>query len=494
MKRQQLARAGAAACLVAWLSAGLWFFRRKLAKKRMKRRNKRKLGPHSAGRREAVAYVALTEPTHIETVLPRQRAWTMAGKEDEDDDKEYAPPAGSVFETLHTELVQEKTLLDEQSVTSEQYSLALQEAIKTSLEQGEAGVAFVMHLHRIGLFDPLLQWTATMTSEEHRAAIHLIHLLVSSMPALHQLVLDLRDGLVSSLRFLIAVSPPPQCVRTRVKRLAVECSQELLKHHLTTPDQFKEPFYGPGLPPSNGFQQLLQLPAELDEKWASYWESANRVSQKWLGELDEQAENRRLKTDFAGWNVPGAIEDVTEWEMFRVIGDGHPPPKKFSKWGEVDGDDELLGVCIQESNKVLRRPREEGLCLDNIMSVHQCFNVDDDVEKAQYRQDVTVGSFHFYSQYRVFLPYQEIPEAMDHMLKTFNSPEMLAKHPILQAMYFYSAFVYFIHPFEDGNGRMARLVSNIILKKNGYEFALDYQDKVVTFKEYIKKVLDTRDV
>jgi hypothetical protein len=32
---------------------------------------------------------------------------------------------------------------------------------------------------------------------------------------------------------------------------------------------------------------------------------------------------------------------------------------------------------------------------------------------------------------------------------------------------------------------MARLLSNLILKKYGFEFALDYTDKVLSFKEYV---------
>jgi Fic family protein len=171
--------------------------------------------------------------------------------------------------------------------------------------------------------------------------------------------------------------------------------------------------------------------------------------------------------------------------MFKITGEGHPPPKVWGKWGEVDGEDTLLDERIATANVILKAPRTEMVRLDLVMDMHKCFNVDDDVSKAQFRQDVTVGSYQFYAQYRCFLPHQEIAKAMSHMVETFNTEHMRSLHPIVQAFYLYSAVVYYIHPYEDGNGRMARLLSNLILKKYGFEFALDYTDKVLSFKEYV---------
>ena len=46
---------------------------------------------------------------------------------------------------------------------------------------------------------------------------------------------------------------------------------------------------------------------------------------------------------------------------------------------------------------------------------------------------------------------------------------------IVKAFYAYHALVHYIHPFSDGNGRLSRLLANIVLKSHGYLGVLTYQ-------------------
>jgi Fic family protein len=65
-------------------------------------------------------------------------------------------------------------------------------------------------------------------------------------------------------------------------------------------------------------------------------------------------------------------------------------------------------------------------------------------------------------------PAQEIPTKINELLQIIsNNPDELT--PIELAAYFHHKFVY-IHPFIDENGRTARLLTNIILIRNGYPF------------------------
>lgn len=67
-------------------------------------------------------------------------------------------------------------------------------------------------------------------------------------------------------------------------------------------------------------------------------------------------------------------------------------------------------------------------------------------------------------------PAQEIPTMINELLRTISqNPDELS--PIEQAAYFHHKLVY-IHPFIDGNGRTARLLTNTILMKNGYSFTV----------------------
>lgn len=54
---------------------------------------------------------------------------------------------------------------------------------------------------------------------------------------------------------------------------------------------------------------------------------------------------------------------------------------------------------------------------------------------------------------------------MEQLVKWLHSKE--TAHPIEKAAIFHYKFVA-IHPFDDGNGRLARLLMNLILMKDGY--------------------------
>jgi len=67
-------------------------------------------------------------------------------------------------------------------------------------------------------------------------------------------------------------------------------------------------------------------------------------------------------------------------------------------------------------------------------------------------------------------PAQKIPTMIDQLLQTLSqNPDEL--RPIELAAYFHHKFVY-IHPFIDGNGRTARLLTNTILMRSGYPFTV----------------------
>lgn len=60
--------------------------------------------------------------------------------------------------------------------------------------------------------------------------------------------------------------------------------------------------------------------------------------------------------------------------------------------------------------------------------------------------------------------FAKIPNLMTEMLKTVSK---MKKHDVIVAAYLHHRFVE-IHPFSDGNGRVARLLTNLYLMKKGY--------------------------
>ena len=60
----------------------------------------------------------------------------------------------------------------------------------------------------------------------------------------------------------------------------------------------------------------------------------------------------------------------------------------------------------------------------------------------------------------------EVPREMRNLFIWYSKNENII-HPLILAAYFHSAFET-IHPFVDGNGRVGRLLMNLILRRNNY--------------------------
>ena len=73
------------------------------------------------------------------------------------------------------------------------------------------------------------------------------------------------------------------------------------------------------------------------------------------------------------------------------------------------------------------------------------------------------------SQYPVTAP-KEIPTAM-HDMDLWVKTDRAKYHPVEFAAQLHKRFV-FIHPFEDGNGRVARLIMNLALLQDGYMLSI----------------------
>lgn len=123
---------------------------------------------------------------------------------------------------------------------------------------------------------------------------------------------------------------------------------------------------------------------------------------------------------------------------------------------------------------------------EDIKELHKiCFQPKDGAAAGQYRQvEVLITG----SQYNDKLPrHQEVPTQMQELIKRL--PEKREKlHPVDYAATLHRDFI-FIHPFEDGNGRTARLIMNHALLSKGYPPVII----PVTFKhEYTQALENSR--
>lgn len=76
--------------------------------------------------------------------------------------------------------------------------------------------------------------------------------------------------------------------------------------------------------------------------------------------------------------------------------------------------------------------------------------------------------------------YCDIPELLDELVEYVNTTD---DHPLIVAAVVHYQLVT-IHPFEDGNGRTARLLSGYIMDLNGYGF-----NGIGSLEEYLHTIL-----
>ena len=110
---------------------------------------------------------------------------------------------------------------------------------------------------------------------------------------------------------------------------------------------------------------------------------------------------------------------------------------------------------------------KKGLSEDDIISLHRLFYQQIDAEKAGHYRTVKV--YISGSRYAV-AAVSKIPAEMQKLVKWYNENEKKL-HPVELAATLHQRFV-FIHPFVDGNGRVARLLMNLALLRNGYTIAI----------------------
>lgn len=104
---------------------------------------------------------------------------------------------------------------------------------------------------------------------------------------------------------------------------------------------------------------------------------------------------------------------------------------------------------------------------DDIKRLHHLFYFRINEEKAGVYRDsraVITGS-----KYALPNP-EELPDLMDQLFIAIKKIRK-EKHPVEAAALAHKEFV-FIHPFVDGNGRIARLLMNLLLLQEGYEIVI----------------------
>lgn len=92
-----------------------------------------------------------------------------------------------------------------------------------------------------------------------------------------------------------------------------------------------------------------------------------------------------------------------------------------------------------------------------------------------------------------FTPPEQVKPAMGDLMTWYESQVSAGEHPIVIAATFHYRFVR-IHPFDDGNGRMARLLMNMILIGYGYTVAIIRQEDRERYIQELERADKTEDL
>lgn len=162
---------------------------------------------------------------------------------------------------------------------------------------------------------------------------------------------------------------------------------------------------------------------------------------------------------------------LTESETKVVIEDGltiegKPLRDVYEAVGHAQAYDYLFGIS-----------HDMPLTEDTIRTLHRLFYRQINPEQAGTYRHIPV--FISGSKYPV-APVADIPKRMQQLVQWYNTHESKL-HPVVLAAELHKRFVY-IHPFVDGNGRVARLLMNLALLRNDYNIALI---PAITRAEYI---------
>ena len=153
----------------------------------------------------------------------------------------------------------------------------------------------------------------------------------------------------------------------------------------------------------------------------------------------------------------------------------------------ISDDRELNEVFIRNLHRILlKEPYEKEAETPEGQRVTQTISIGD-YKTAPNNVTTSTGETYY------FTPPDQVKSAMTDLIDWYRTREREREHPIIIAATFHYRFVR-IHPFDDGNGRMARLLMNMILIKHGYTVSLIRHENRDDYINHLEQADKTEDL
>jgi len=211
-------------------------------------------------------------------------------------------------------------------------------------------------------------------------------------------------------------------------------------------------------------QHILQKISFIDS-FKGKWEIIENKGNTYLKELKKIA---TIESIGSSTRIEGAI--LTDSEVKQLLKDIKITKFETRDQQEVIGYYEALSIILDNYDKI---PITENY----IKQLHKIL-LDKSEKDTRHRGEYKTGSNTVVAKYpdgaekiifrttESFLVNKEMSELLDWINKNIDKGEI---HPMIIISLFVYEFLS-IHPFQDGNGRLSRLLTTILLMKTGYQF------------------------
>lgn len=210
--------------------------------------------------------------------------------------------------------------------------------------------------------------------------------------------------------------------------------------------------------------EVLRLVSELDE-FKGHWRRVKEIQAERLASLRQVA---TIESAASSTRIEGA--ELSDDEVAQVLGGLHVDSFRSRDEEEVRGYGELLSV-IYESHRELALTENHVKQLHGILLRHA---VKDERHRGDYKKvpnDVIATHADGRSEviFQTATPF-DTPRLMTELVTDTNAALADAdNHPLTVIARFVVQFLA-IHPFQDGNGRLSRALTTLMLLRTGYEY------------------------
>ena len=196
-------------------------------------------------------------------------------------------------------------------------------------------------------------------------------------------------------------------------------------------------------------------------------------------ELEKLVEIAKIQSTEASNAIEGIV--TTNTRIRQIVEEKTTPRNRDEQ--EIAGYRDVLGI-IHESFDTIPITQNYILQLHKILYSHMNNPVAGRTKTVQNYISATYPDGHTETLFTPLAPY-ETPEALDRLCEEYNRViGSLELEPLIAIPVFIHDFLC-IHPFNDGNGRMSRLLTTLLLYRSGF-----YVGKYISLEAKIAKNKD----